>query len=510
MRKLYFIYFLFISALLLQSCAAYYFPQKIKVSSPEKNAQIYVNGQPTSEVYPTIISKRQKLVLTSFKSGYRMKSQFVRPSKFNFGVAVDFSLALLTVGTEDVGLGIGFFGGVAALDYLIAGKRQPRKITMEPMEKLYENDQPGIFIFAHENLSSISISQYEYFKYGNARKFEAMAPTSGYVLERGIEFDVQDWMDTKLDQMKFQQNRADFILPYRNTIKLDVEILELNQYIYKYVYNNMKAKFRFKLCDSFGNELFAIEEEGTSQVFYVMGAFEQSDCFKDALYDAMIKMMKSDAFKEGCNDFQRLYDEKNAQDASITMAKPLISNPSYEEMVDAQVSIDMNDDSHGSGCLISPEGHILASHRIVGKADTVDVVFSNGARKKATVIRRDAVSNVVLLKTDTLGNAALMLEKEMSANVGEEVLAVGSPVSMSLAQTLTSGIISSKHKVNELDYFQTDVRISRGGNGSPLVNKKGLLIGIVNEKYVEPGVEGISFAVSSADILKRLKLTYSN
>jgi serine protease Do len=115
-----------------------------------------------------------------------------------------------------------------------------------------------------------------------------------------------------------------------------------------------------------------------------------------------------------------------------------------------------------------------------------------------------------LLKSDTIGNAALMLEKEMSANVGEEVLAVGSPVSMSLAQTLTSGIISSKHKVNELDYFQTDVRISRGGNGSPLVNKKGLLIGIVNEKYVEPGVEGISFAVSSADILKRLKLTYSN
>lgn len=510
MRKLYFIYFLFISALLLQSCAAYYFPQKLKVSSPEKNARIYVNGQPTSNAYPTIIVKRQKLVLTSIKNGYRMKSQFVRPNKFNFGVAVDFSLALMTVGTEDIGLGLGFFGGVAAVDYLIAGKRQARKIEMEPMEKLYENDHPGIFIFAHENLSTLSISQYEYFHYGNARKFEAMAPTSGYQMLKGAEYDVHDWMDTKLDQMKFQQNRADIILPYRNTIKLDVEILEMNRYIYQHFYNNIKAKFRFKLCDSFGNELFAIEEEGLSQVFCLVGPFDISDCFQDALYDAMIKMMKSDAFVQGCNDFQKLYDEKNAQDASITMAKPLISNPSYEEMVDAQVSIDMNDDSHGSGCLISPEGHILASHRIVGKADTVDVVFSNGARKKATVIRRDAVSNVVLLKTDTIGNAALMLEKEMSANVGEEVLAVGSPVSMSLAQTLTSGIISSKHKVNELDYFQTDVRISRGGNGSPLVNKKGLLIGIVNEKYVEPGVEGISFAVSSADILKRLKLTYSN
>ncbi|MFN9801986.1 MAG: hypothetical protein ACK54P_18355 [Bacteroidota bacterium] len=59
-------------------------------------------------------------------------------------------------------------------------------------------------------------------------------------------------------------------------------------------------------------------------------------------------------------------------------------------------------------------------------------------------------------------------------------------------------------------FLQTDVKISRGANGSPLINQKGELIGLVNEKYTGHGIEGLSFAVSSADILQRLKIQYIN
>jgi serine protease Do len=94
--------------------------------------------------------------------------------------------------------------------------------------------------------------------------------------------------------------------------------------------------------------------------------------------------------------------------------------------------------------------------------------------------------------------------------VGEDVFAVGAPVDRSLAQSLTSGVISSEHFVNGVNYIQTDVKISKGDNGSPLINKKGELIGIVNEKYLGSYLEGISFAVSAQDILSRLKLKYEN
>lgn len=511
MRKIYLLTVLVIVTLFLQSCAAYYFPQKVKVESPERNATVIINGYRAAVGYPNIIPKKSKLVVASVKSGYRTKSQFIRPNKFNFGVLVDFSLAFTMVGTEDFGLGLGVFGGIAAADYLIAGKRQARHIVMEPMEKLYTNDNSSIFIYPHENLDTLVYSETFYKHYGNAKKFEEMADAYANTSTYKMVLPLYEWMDGKLAMMEFQNPRAQIILPYNNTIKLDVEILETTRFSYKIGYHRVQSNFRFHLCDNFGNRLVSIDQVGTSQIFFTaMGAFEFEDCVKDALYDAMSTMMKGEEFKTGCANFQKLYDEKHQSQEAIALSKPLIANPSLEEMVDAQVSIDMNDDSHGSGCLISPEGHILASHRIVGKADTVDVVFSNGVKKRATVIRRDAVSNVVLLKTDTLGNAALMLDKNFDTQVGEEVLAVGSPVSMSLAQSLTSGIISSTHKMNDLDYFQTDVRISRGGNGSPLVDKKGRLIGLVNEKYIEPGVEGISFAISSADILRRLNLTYSN
>jgi serine protease Do len=75
---------------------------------------------------------------------------------------------------------------------------------------------------------------------------------------------------------------------------------------------------------------------------------------------------------------------------------------------------------------------------------------------------------------------------------------------------LSTGIVSAERTENGVTFLQTDVKISRGANGSPLINQKGELIGIVNEKYTGSGIEGLSFAVSSSDIIQRLKLKYSN
>lgn len=513
MRKLYLFFSLLITTLFLQSCATIFYPQKSRIQVEDEKTTVYLNTKWTYDQLVTpdasfMVLKPERVVFTSFKKGYRPKTQFFRPNKFNFGVAVDLAYgALLTYSTGEPAFfsNMAIWGGV---DFLLAGKRLPRRFKLDAVdEKLYQNTVPGLFIYPHEDMALVVCKNNYVQIFGKDRKFiknldgNDFAPGSS-----AQDWELYEWTDNLLANMKFQEPRPDFITPYARTIKLNATVNACVTEVYK-TFLRQSVSFSFRLTDTFGNEILVMDQKGESQIF---SASHNAMAMADAMYDALTKFFETEEFKKATTDFQKMYDEQNALSESITLAKPLISSPSFEEMVDAQVSIDMNDDTHGSGCLISPEGHILASHRIVGKADTVDVVFSNGVKKKARVIRRDAVSNVVLMKADTIGNAALLLEKEINTSVGEEVLAVGSPVSMSLAQTLTSGIISSMHKVNELDYFQTDVRISRGGNGSPLINKKGRLIGIVNEKYIETGVEGISFAVSSADILKRLKLTYSN
>ena len=227
-------------------------------------------------------------------------------------------------------------------------------------------------------------------------------------------------------------------------------------------------------------------------------------------YVAMMQLLNSDEFINSCQNLSKLFSNSTSDMEDISMKKPLIGSPDFQEMVNSQVTISNEDNYHGSGCMISPEGHLLASYRVVGDKDSIDVTFSNGVSKMAKVLRKDPILNVVLLKADTIGNASIRPVSSKNYKVGEDVFAVGAPVDRSLSQSLTSGVISSEHLVNGVNYLQTDVKISKGDNGSPLINRKGELIGIVNEKYIGSYLEGISFAVSAKDILERMKIKYEN
>jgi S1-C subfamily serine protease len=73
-------------------------------------------------------------------------------------------------------------------------------------------------------------------------------------------------------------------------------------------------------------------------------------------------------------------------------------------------------------------------------------------------------------------------------------------------KTLTRGIVSGSRLENDIPFIQTDARLSYGDNGCPLVTSNGQLIGVVNEKLIDHGVEGLSFAVPIEEALNRLKI----
>ncbi len=492
-------------------CAMIIPTKVVKVTSPTKGASVYINGSASSPEFGVAVRKHKPLVATSYKSGYRPKSQVFKPKTFDLGILLDALVIGAYVAAEDPFSAI-VVGGFTLLDLNVAALRHKKKYKLDEMEKLPENTIPGIVVLAHNSLDSLKVSERNSYTYRSVNRWNRRNEEDSNVSSSFTEsYNVENWMDSKLSMMKYQESRPDFIAPYDRTVQIDADILKMDVYEIKNAGSSVKLKVRFFICDNFGNRLLPFEAEGESQVFYVgdWGA-NTTDAFKDAMYVAMMQLLNSDEFINSCQNISKLFSNSISDMEDISMKKPLIGSPDFQEMVNSQVTISNDDNYHGSGCMISPEGHLLASYRVVGDKDSIDVTFSNGMSKMAKVLRKDPILNVVLLKADTIGNASIRPVSSKNYKVGEDVFAVGAPVDRLLSQSLTSGVISSEHLVNGVNYLQTDVKISKGDNGSPLINRKGELIGIVNEKYIGSYLEGISFAVSAKDILERMKIKYEN
>lgn len=157
----------------------------------------------------------------------------------------------------------------------------------------------------------------------------------------------------------------------------------------------------------------------------------------------------------------------------------------------------------GSGVIVSKDGYILTNNHVVTNADSIYVGLYDGRRHSAIVIGTDPQTDIAVLKIDTDNLPFITIGNSDSLQVGEIVLAVGSPMSENLAATVTQGIVSAKGRSNVgladyEDFIQTDAAINPGNSGGPLVNLDGALVGL-NTAIVSRsgGFQGIGFAVPS-------------
>lgn len=155
----------------------------------------------------------------------------------------------------------------------------------------------------------------------------------------------------------------------------------------------------------------------------------------------------------------------------------------------------------GSGIIVSQDGTILTNNHVIDGADSIYVRTYNGERYTAKVVGADPKTDVAVIKIDAKNLTAMPIGNSDSLQVGEVVLAIGSPMSENLAYTVTQGIVSAKGRSNVgladyEDFIQTDAAINPGNSGGPLVNLDGRLIGI-NSAIVSQsgGFQGIGFAV---------------
>ncbi len=155
--------------------------------------------------------------------------------------------------------------------------------------------------------------------------------------------------------------------------------------------------------------------------------------------------------------------------------------------------------SLGSGFIISEDGYVVSNYHVVREADEIIVRLSDRREYVAKIVGTDPRSDIAVLKVEAEKPLpALKLGKSSNLQVGEWVLAIGSPFGFD--HSVTAGIVSAKGRSlpneNYVPFIQTDVAINPGNSGGPLFNLNGEVVGVNSQIYSRTGgFMGLSFAI---------------
>ncbi|WP_301179479.1 DegQ family serine endoprotease [Thalassolituus sp. UBA3500] len=167
--------------------------------------------------------------------------------------------------------------------------------------------------------------------------------------------------------------------------------------------------------------------------------------------------------------------------------------------------------SLGSGFIVSDDGYILTNNHVVQDADEIIVRLNDRRELEAVLIGADPSSDLAVLKVDADDLPTVELGDSDKLDVGEWVVAIGSPFGFDYS--VTAGIVSAKGRSlpneNYVPFIQTDVAINPGNSGGPLFNLDGQVVGINSQIYTRSGgFMGVSFAIPinvAMDVAEQLK-----
>ncbi len=177
-------------------------------------------------------------------------------------------------------------------------------------------------------------------------------------------------------------------------------------------------------------------------------------------------------------------------------------------------------DGTGSGFVISSDGYIVTNNHVAGVAadgGSIEVAFGDGTTATGTLVGANAGYDLAVVKVDRTGLTTVPLGSSADLNVGDSVIAVGSP--LGLSGTVTTGIVSALNRpvtaggegeTAFINAIQTDAAINPGNSGGPLLDGNGEVIGVNSAIATtggaaggQPGSIGLGFAIP-IDTAKRI------
>ncbi len=167
-----------------------------------------------------------------------------------------------------------------------------------------------------------------------------------------------------------------------------------------------------------------------------------------------------------------------------------------------QLKVERSRSGSGSGVIFRSDGHILTNAHVVEGAHEVTVVLATGRQVPGRVIGSDADSDTAVVKIEGGPFPFADLGSATNLKVGQEAIAMGSPLGLSGGPSVTVGVVSALHRGvttrtgrTLVDMVQTDAPIAPGSSGGALLDAGGRVIGITTAMAMtDAGAEGFGFA----------------
>lgn len=157
-----------------------------------------------------------------------------------------------------------------------------------------------------------------------------------------------------------------------------------------------------------------------------------------------------------------------------------------------------NPTMHGSGVIYKSNGHIITNAHVVKDIKNLTVVLTDGTLLPGKVLYADEDADLAIVKVEKAGLQTVDMADYSTVLPGKTAIAIGTPVSLSMRNSVTKGIVSGKGVSLSGSYYkliQTDAAINPGNSGGPLLNSKGELIGINSSKFVSSNIDNMGFAI---------------
>ena len=163
----------------------------------------------------------------------------------------------------------------------------------------------------------------------------------------------------------------------------------------------------------------------------------------------------------------------------------------------------LSDSGSGTGFFVA-DGYLLTDHHVVGTSRYVKVRLWDGTDTVGEVVREDAGRDVALLKT-SLTTARSIEVRATDPNSGENMFAIGSPLGQTFEGTFTRGVMSGTRDIAGRRFFQSDVAVTQGNSGGPLLDGSSHVVGLTD--WGIPQAAGLSFFVPVKEALEKLNVT---
>lgn len=292
-----------------------------------------------------------------------------------------------------------------------------------------------------------------------------------------------------------------------NTLTLEASIRKVNFYIVDCLgevnYAKAKTNITWYIKNTYNEKVDSINN------WYLSEDFVVNESSQNAINNSLEKMIANNidlSLAKLMTDTQftkylNVNSNFNINDSVLTIIN---NNPvtHVNQVNDATVTIKRKKGGHGSGFAISNDGYLLTNYHVIadeiaGKTADIVVLLKNGQELPVQVVRYNKMRDIALLKVDYSFIYAFHLANDKQFKKLSTVYASGTPQSLELGQSLTTGLISNERKINNNNLLQLSMSINSGNSGGPLFSENGQLHGVVTSKLYGFNTEGIAFAIPS-------------